>query len=282
MNAPVVDAHVHFWDPRRLRHPWLDDLPALNRPFLPEDFRVASATANVAKLVFVECGCDSLQGYQEMKWVEELAQHEPRLKAIVVHASLEQGCLARRQLESLVRSPLVRGVRRLLQSESDPEFCLRPGFVAGVQLLGGFGLSFDLCIRHEQLPSVTELARRCPQVCMVLDHLGKPGIKKREFQPWAQHFKELAALPNVWCKISGLTTEADITSWKPEDLRPYLEHAFECFGFDRVMFGGDWPVSTLATSYERWLETVSAAAASASEAERRQLFQENAERFYRV
>ena len=130
--------------------------------------------------------------------------------------------------------------------------------------------------------AVIELVRRIPQVTFVLDHFGKPDVRGKQFEPWAADLKTLASAPNVVCKISGLATEADWGTWQPDDLKFYFEHALECFGFGRLLFGGDWPVATLATSYQRWLETVQQFFSFAPEAGRTQLFQTNAERIYRV
>lgn len=284
MNEPlaIVDSHVHLWNPQTLRHAWLDGLPQLNRPFLPDDFRAASAGAGVAKMIFVECGCEASQAIQEVDWVCALAKLERRIRGVVANAPLEQGAAARDHLLRLSTRSLVRGVRRLLQGESDPEFCLRPEFIAGVKLLAEFGFTFDVCIRHEQLPAVTELVRRVPEVQFVLDHFGKPPVRAGQVEPWATQLRALAQLPNVVGKISGLTTEADWQTWNAELLRPYFEAALAAFGSDRVLFGGDWPVSTLATSYQRWLETSFQLTAHASEADRQKLFQTNAERIYRV
>ena len=131
-----------------------------------------------------------------------------------------------------------RGIRRLIQNQADPEFVLRPDFLAALRLLPRYGLSFDICIFHHQFPNTLEMVRRCPEVNFVLDHIGKPGIKAGLFDPWKQHMRELAEAPNVTCKISGVTTEADHGNWTREQLRPYIEHAIGCFGFDRVMYGG--------------------------------------------
>ena len=280
--SAIVDSHVHLWNPASLRYPWLDGLPALNRAFGPSEFAAASAQANVSKLVFVECGCESAQSLTETDWIIGQAQSEPRLQGIVAHASLENGAAARSEVSTLATRPLVKGVRRLLQGESDPEFCLRPEFIEGLKLLVAFDFTFDLCIRHEQLRAVTELVRRAPEVQFVLDHLGKPPVRERKHDPWATELHALATLPNVCCKISGLTTEADWKNWRPADLRPYVEIALEAFGFDRVLFGGDWPVMTLATDYQRWVETVRELIPFASEQETSQLFRTNAERIYRV
>lgn len=281
-DLSIIDSHVHLWNPAQLRYEWLDELPALNRAFVPADYAAASATANVSKFIFVECGCNPAQSLAEADWASSLAKAEPRFKGIVAHAPLENGEAVRPDLEKLAGRPLVKGVRRNLQGERDLEFCLQPAFVTGVGLLAHFDFTFDVCVRHEQLRSVAELARHVPQVTFVLDHFGKPAVRGKTFEPWATDLKALAALPNVVCKISGLTTEADWKTWQSADLKLYFEQALECFGFDRILFGSDWPVATLATSYRRWLETVRTFVSRAPAADRAGLFQTNAERIYRV
>jgi L-fuconolactonase len=278
----IVDAHVHIWHPRLFFYPWLQGATELNRAFLPADYATASAQAGVAKMIFVECGCVPSQGLIEADWVYILARTEPRLRGVVAQAPLEKGEAVFADLDRLAARPLVKGVRRLLQDETEVGFCLRPDFVAGVKMLGEFGFTFDLCIRNEQLCAVTELARRVPEVTFILDHCGKPPVRTGKIEPWATELRALAKLPNVNCKISGLATEADWKNWQPEDLKPYFDTVLEAFGFERVLFGGDWPVCTLATDYQRWLETVWNWTASASQVDRNNLFQNNAERIYCV
>ncbi|HSY18228.1 MAG TPA: amidohydrolase family protein [Candidatus Acidoferrales bacterium] len=283
MNGlPIVDSHVHLWNPAQFRYPWLDALPALNRAWLAADFAAASATTGVGKMIFIECGCKPALSLAEVIWASDLAKAEPRLKGIVAHATLEKSELVRADLTALSGWPLVKGVRRNLQGESDAGFLLRPEFVAGVKQLAGFGFTCDLCIRPEQLRAAAKLAARVPEVTFVLDHFGKPDVRGKHREPWAADLRALAALPNVACKLSGLTTEADWSHWRPDDLKFYFERALECFGFDRVLFGSDWPVATLATDYRRWVETVQESIQSASPADRIKVFQTNAERIYRV
>jgi L-fuconolactonase len=151
-----------------------------------------------------------------------------------------------------------------------------------VKLLPRYGFTFDLCLYHPQLAEVTELCRRCPEVHFVIDHIAKPGIRAGLTEPWRSRMREIARLPNVACKISGVVTEADHAAWREADVAPYVAHAIECFGFDRVMFGGDWPVSELATTYRRWVDLVDSLVAGASENERRRLYRDNAIAFYRL
>jgi L-fuconolactonase len=279
---PIVDAHVHFWNPAKLNYPWLASVPALSRAFLPEDYSTATKTANVGKMIFVECGCAASQSIDEAKWISELAARETRLKGIVAQASVELGTRVASELTALAKNPLVKGVRRNLQGETDPFFCLQPDFIAGIRALAKFNFTFDLCIVHSQLPAVTQLAARCPEIFFVLDHCAKPAIRDQKLAPWRKHLRELAALPNVACKISGLVTEANPVRCSAPDLQPYVRHALECFGFDRVLFGGDWPVCQLATTYENWLAALKAILTDEPETNLKKLFQTNAERIYRV
>jgi L-fuconolactonase len=281
-EIPLVDTHLHLWDLTRLRYPWLEGHPQLGRNFLPEDFRAAGGDVQVGAMVFVQCDAVPEQAVAEARWVAELARTEPRIKGIVARATLERGEAAHAQVAELAEIPLVKGVRRLIQGEADPEFPVRPDFVRGVQLLHGFGLSFDLCLKHHQLAATIRLVRQCPDVSFVLDHIAKPDIKAGRLDPWRAELRELAQLENVTCKISGLATEANWAAWTTAQLRPYIEHVIACFGFDRVMFGGDWPVSTLATTYPRWVAAVDEVLGGCSREEREKFWVRNAERIYRL
>ncbi len=240
------------------------------------------ATANIGKIIFIESGCTSSQNREEVSWISGLAGQEPRIHGIVAHVPLENATGVRAELAALAKFQLVKGVRRNLQGETAPDFCLQPDFVAGVQALEEFGFSFDLCILHQQLPAAIELVRRCPEVVFILDHCGKPAIRESHFEPWAVHLKALGELPNVSCKISGLLTEADLIDWKPCDLQPFIRHALDCFGVDRVLFGGDWPVLTLAGDYLQWLGALDFCLPGADESDLKKLFQSNAENIYRI
>jgi L-fuconolactonase len=280
-SLAIVDSHVHLWNPEQLRYSWLDDLPFLNRPLLPADLTTASASSHVDKLIFVESGCDPSKNLAEADWVVDLAKTESKLKGIIAHAPLERGPAVRTELESLARHPLVKGVRRNFQSET-AEFFQRHELLEGLQLLPKFVFTFDICVRAEQLPAVNELVRSLPDVTFILDHFGKPSVREKHFASWARDLRTLSESPNIVCKISGLATEADWTAWQPADLAPYFDHALACFGWSRVLFGSDWPVATLATTYGRWVETVLKLIPRATPLERMQLFQTNAERIYRV
>jgi L-fuconolactonase len=238
---------------------------------------------DIEAMVFVEVDVAPGAHLAEVEFVQEQSRTEPRLRAVVASMPLESGRAVEADLAAYSRFPLARGVRRLIERhDREPGWCLRDDFVAGVKLLPRFGFTFDLCVFHAQLAEATELVRRCPEVSFVLDHIGKPGIRAGLWEPWAGELRAIAACPNVWCKISGVVTEADHAAWTEAQAAPYIAHAIDCFGFDRVMFGGDWPVSELATRYSRWVALVDAVTSKASPAERRKLFHDNAVAFYRL
>src|SRR5256714_9976671 len=194
---PIVDAHVHLWNPKQFSMPWLADIPRLNRPYSLQDYREQTRDLPIIAMVYIEVGVEPREALREARQVVDLAREESRLQAIVAAAPVERGDTVREHLRSLVAiSPLIIGVRRNLQDEAEPDFCLQPDFVAGVRLLAEFNLSFDLCIRHWQLPAVTELVRRCPDTQFILDHLGKPNVKEYLLDPWRGQLRTVAAFPN--------------------------------------------------------------------------------------
>lgn len=279
---PIVDSHVHLWDPHHFRMRWLDGNELLDRAYLPDAFRAHTTGVDVEAIVYVETAVEPAYAWLEARWVDELSRTQPLIAGIVAHAPLEDGEAVRSYLDALgALGPRIKGVRRLLQDEADERFALRPDFERAVRLLPEYGLSFDLCIRHHQLPAAIELVRRVPQTSFVLDHLGKPAIAEGRLEPWRAQLAELAALPNVVCKISGAVTEAS-QSWTPDDLRPFVTHALDVFGSERVLFGGDWPVCLLASSYRRWVETLDQITAGLAPAEQRALWRDNARRVYRL
>ncbi len=278
----VVDSHVHLLDPKRLSYGWTSGAPSLNRQVLPSDLTAAAAPVKVDQFVFVEVDVDLPQHVAEAEWVESLTRSAPRLTGMVAALPLEKGLAVEPDLEKLLRLKTFRAVRRLIQNQPDPDFCTRPDFIAGLKLLGRHDIAFDICIFHHQLKSAIKMVAACPEVRFVLDHIGKPAIKAGLIDPWRQEMKELASFDNVFCKISGVATEADHKTWTREELKPYIAHAIEVFGFDRSMYGGDWHVAELAVGYPEWVDIVDWVTAGASPEEKRKLFRDNAIRFYRL
>lgn len=281
-DFPIVDSHVHLYDTSRFSYPWLANVPAIARSHLPADFDRARGAVGVERIVFAEVDVAEGESVAEARFIAGLAAMDPRIQGIIAAARLERGEAVLEELEALAKIGPVCAIRRLIQTQKDPEFCLRPDFIAGVRLLARHDWPFDICVLHHQLPQVIALVRRCPEVSFVLDHIGKPGIKAGLVEPWRSQITELAGFPNVVCKISGVATEADHAHWTRGQLRPYIEHCIREFGFDRVLFGSDWPVLDLAGSYADWVGIVDEIVAGAPEGDRRKLFHDTAIRVYRL
>jgi L-fuconolactonase len=271
----VVDAHVHFWDPARLRYPWLDDVPELRRAFLPPDYPRADVVASV----FVEANCDSAETLDEVRFVDQLAASTPAIAGIVAFVNLRDVRARTDTLERLDDCKLVVGVRHNIQGQQ-PGFCLDAEFVRGVQALGRRGLTFDICITAGQLDDVERLVALCPDVSFILDHAGKPAIRDDASASWADGIRRLARHDNVACKLSGLFTEARADQRTDEVVGPYAQHALRCFGITRMLYGSDWPVVTLGGGLEAWRALTDRFTASWSVADRQAFYADNAIRLY--
>jgi L-fuconolactonase len=282
IEFPIVDSHVHLCNPERLGYAWTRNAPQLNRVVLPEHLTKTAEPVVIDRFVFVEVDVDEGQYLDEAAWISELAQQDPRLKGMVAALPLECGASIEGDLDRLCEHKILRAIRRLIQNQPDPDFCIQPAFIAGLKLLAPRDLAFDICVFHHHLPNVIKMVRQCPEVRFVLDHIGKPPIKAGGMDPWRQDLAELASLGNVYCKISGVTTEADHQTWTRDQIRPYIEHAIETFGFDRIMYGGDWHVLELAGTYPDWVDIVDEITRGASDGDRRKLFRDNAISFYRL
>jgi L-fuconolactonase len=282
IDFPIIDSHIHLLDQKRFGYSWAAGAPKLKRDWTPDDLQGCAKPYTIEGFVFVEVDVDMPQYLDEAVWVQALAERDNRLKGAVACLPLERGKAIEPEIARLASLPVMRGVRRLIQNQPDPDYVLRPDFLEALKLLPRYNLAFDICIFHHQLPNTLEMVRRCPEVFFVLDHIAKPGIKAGLLDPWRQRIREMAALPNVVCKLSGVTTEADHAAWTREQLRPYIEQVVACFGVDRIMYGGDWPVSELAGSYVQWVETLDWATSGMTKSEKRKLFRDNAIKAYRL
>jgi L-fuconolactonase len=280
----LIDTHVHFWHPQRLKYSWLRDSALLDRPYEVQEYAATTQETAPEALVFVECDADPGQSLEEMNFVDEQAQRDERVRAIVAHAPLEQGRAVEPLLHRIVSSsPRVRGIRRILQSLPDPNTLLRnPAFIEAVRLLPKFNLHFEITVNHTQMDPVIEFVQKLPEIPMVLDHCGKPGIREGHLAAFQRHAKELARCPNVHCKLSGLATEADHHHWTDAQLSPYIDTALQSFGPDRLLYGSDWPVCLLATSVSRWIGVLERALAGCSHEQLRRIFRDNANTLYRL
>ncbi|GHB86749.1 amidohydrolase family protein [Persicitalea jodogahamensis] len=276
----LIDSHVHFWNPARLDYPWLDSVPDIKKPFLIHDYNQATSGYEVIKLVFVQSECEPEQALDELDFVMEQAAIDRRIAGIVAYAPLEQGEEVINYLNILKANPLVRGVRRLTENQTNP--CTAAPFIEAARLLPRFGLTLDVSIRPYQMEETFALIERCPETQFILDHLGKPNIGHGQFYAFQKHIGRMAQFPNVVAKVSGLVTEADWEYWTKDEIQPYVDYALERFGADRLLFGSDWPVVLVAATFDRWLDTLQQLVTHCSESERESLFYRTAERVYQL
>ena len=264
----IVDAHQHFWQVGKFDYPWMtSDLGILYRDYLP-----SGAVSGVDQIVVVQAS----NSVAESRWLLKLADENDFIGGVVGWVELASADVDE-QLTELTRNPKFKGVRHLVESEPADDWLVQPAVIAGLQRLTGYGLPYDLLVHTRHLRHVKTVIEKCPDQRFVIDHLAKPPIAKHGFDEWARNFQPLAGYPNVYCKLSGLVTEADWNTWTTDDLRPYVEYALELFGPRRLMFGSDHPVCLLAASYARVLESFQEIIADEYH---NAVFAENARTFY--
>lgn len=278
--VPVIDSHLHLWNPERLSYPWLEETPPLRRPFGLTELATATEGVPLHGFIFVECNTAPEQALEEARIIREIADDEPRLLGIVAFADLTRPQELPAVLAAYRELGLVCGVRHNIQG-MPRGFCHSEAFIAGVREVGRQGFTFDLCATHDQLDEVVRLAEACPDTPLILDHCGKPGIAAGKRDPWRAHIRELAQLPHLWGKLSGLLTEAG-SDWSEDQLLPYAEHVVDEFGHERVMYGGDWPVLTLAGTYGEWYQFTRRFTSEWTPATRRAFYHDNALRCYGI
>ena len=250
----MIDAHLHLWKIDKLTYPWINDLPSLNRNFLIEDYLDATKNQNIEAMVFVQCDCLKEQSIDEVKMISDFAQQDKRIQGIVAFAPLDEPNKLDSYLQQLVQFPLVKGVRRLTQGEELGFSCTKK-MIEGTKKISTYNLTSDICIKQEQLPDIIELVKNCPKNTFILDHIAKPNIKQGNTDKWFNDLKNLSYFQNVYCKISGVITEAS-ENWTTESIKPYILHAINCFGEDRILYGGDWPVVNLVDNYQSWYKAL--------------------------
>jgi len=273
-----VDAHHHLWRYSSTEYGWIgDDMPGLRRDYLPLELHAEMERGGVQTAVTVQ----ARQTLEETCWLLRLAQQYPFIAGVVGWAPIASADFPM-HLETLATNPKLKGLRHVLQDEPDDAFMLREDFQRGIAALEDTGLVYDILIHERHLPYAAQLADRNPNQVFVLDHLAKPRIRTGELARWREHLHRLAQRPNVYCKLSGMVTEADWNNWTIEDLRPYVEAALESFGPQRLLAGSDWPVCTVAASYGRWWKTLRELIATLSSSEQESILGGNAIEVYRL
>jgi L-fuconolactonase len=272
-----IDAHQHFWRYSPAEYPWIDDtMKDLRRDFLPADARREMERAGFDACVAVQVR----QSLNETRWLLALADVHPFIVGVVGWVDLQAPDVDA-QIQEVADHPKLVGLRHIVQAEPDG-FLRGSAFRRGIDSLERFGLPYDILVYARQLPEAVEFASAFPTVGFVLDHLGKPDIRNNGFEAWHRDVSRMSALPNVCAKLSGLVTEAHWHAWTPSELGRYVDAAFECFGADRLMIGSDWPVCTLAASYEATMDVARRALESRSPAERDAVLGGTAGRFWNL
>jgi len=272
-----IDAHHHFWHYTPDEYGWIDDaMASIRRDFLPADLEAEIQPAGIDAVISVQAS----QTLAETEWLLEMAAAHPWIAGVVGWLPLADPSIGD-LLERFSRNDWLVGLRHVLQAEPESYF-ENSEFNFGLSQLRAFHLTYDILIVHHQLPAAIRLVDRHPNQVFVLDHIAKPPIRAGQMQPWQDNLAELARRPNVFCKLSGVVTEADYQRWTYEQILPYMEAALAAFGSRRLMFGSDWPVCRVATTYRDWVRAVESVAEQLSTEERDALFHRNAAEAYRL
>lgn len=273
-----IDSHQHFWKFNAARDTWItDEMSILKRDFLPSDLRQELKANHIEATIAVQAD----QSEEETHFLLELAENNPAIAGVVGWIDLCSPQAADRA-QFFSKYQKLCGFRHIAQSEPDERFLAREDFLHGIASLRQFGFTYDVLIYPKQLPAALELVAQFPEQPFVIDHLAKPEIKNKNRAGWSVLMQQIAAYPNVHCKLSGMVTEADWKNWKKEDFRPYLDVVFDAFGPDRLMFGSDWPVCLLAASYQQVAEIIDDYVQDCAAEIKDKIFGGNAAQFYRV
>jgi len=274
----IIDSHQHFWQVGRFDYPWMSsDVTVLYRDYLPEQLEPVLKETHVSSTVLVQAS----NSVSESRWLLELADAHSFIAGVVGWVDLASPEVDR-QLDELAAHPKFKGVRHLVESEPDDDWLVQPEVLNGLRRLSAFGLTYDLLVHTRHLKHVPRVADACPGLSLVVDHMAKPPIATGEFDSWFRELEPVAKATNIYCKLSGLVTEAKWDSWQPGDLRPYVDAALELFGPGRLMFGSDHPVCLLAASYARVLDSFQELLKELPDDARQKIFSENAIDFYRL
>lgn len=273
----IIDSHQHFWKYSPQTHGWVsDDMSVLKRDFLPDHFVEIVERQKIEGTVAVQAD----QSEEETKFLLSLAAQFPFIKGVVGWVDLRDDVLEKK-LEGFKENIVLKGFRHIVQSEPQG-FLQNEKFINGVNKLAGHDFSYDLLIYHHQLAEALAFAQKTTNVRIVLDHIAKPSIKTGQKTRWELNLAALATFENISCKLSGMVTEANWNQWTYEQLEPFIDEVFECFGPDRIMYGSDWPVCLLAGNYEDQFSVVEKYISRLSENEKRKVLGENAKRFYNL
>lgn len=273
-----IDSHQHFWHYDVEKHGWISDqMKALKQDFMPPDLKREINTVGVEECIAVQAD----QTEAETQFLLSLADRYGFVKGVVGWLDIRAGNLGEK-LDQYSGHEAFKGLRHVVQDEPDDRFLLRPDFLNGIKILGRYDLTYDILIYARQLPAAVEFAFRFPEQKFVVDHMAKPEIKKQKTDAWAEGIRKLARHPGMYCKVSGMVTEADWKHWKADDFKPYLDVVFDAFDVDKLMFGSDWPVCTLAADYKEVFQLLDDYIRPLTEDEQHLIMGGNAQKFYNL
>lgn len=274
----IIDSHQHFWKYEPVKHEWIDDnMAVIRKDFMPSDLQSVYQENGIDGCVAVQAD----QTLEETNFLLQLAQQNNFIKGVVGWVDL-RGDNLEATLEKYSEAEKLKGFRHVVQGEPDHNFLLRPNFLRGIEVLQRNNYTYDILIFPHQLGAALEFVKRFPNMNFVIDHIAKPYIKDGYYDGWAFLMKEIAKYENVYCKMSGIITEADYNSWTPEQIQPYMELVLEAFGSNRVMFGSDWPVCLVAGNYTKVKQLTTNFISSLSAPEQEQIMGANAMKFYNL
>jgi len=280
-DLPIIDTHLHLWDLKKFRLPWIEPGSPLGKDFLLTVYAMATKGLPIVQTVYMEVDVDPNQQLEEAAYVTALCKRAdtPMAAAVVSGRPASEGF--GKYLEHFRTNTFIKGIRQVLHGKSTPAgTCLDPQFIKGIQLLGERGLSFDLCMRPNELTDASKLAKACPGTRFILDHCGN-GPLFEDRSKWEKGIAAVAAQKNVVAvKISGIIVQTAGRKWTADDLAPVINHTLKVFGPERVMFAGDWPVCTLGATYRQWVEALREIVANRPADEKRKLFHDNAVKVY--
>lgn len=277
-GAGIVDSHHHFWDISKMAYPWMPPGESvIRRNYLPADLRPELSAAGVARTVLVQAN----QTPHEAGFLLDLAGETDFVAGVVAWVDLQAPDVGDALDDLMTRDKLV-GVRHQVEDDPDDDWLIRDSSVRGLKMVAERGLAYDVLVKPRHLSRVPVLAEKVPDLRMVIDHIAKPLIGDGVTEPWARDIARVSEVPNLYCKVSGMVTEADHSRWTVSELRPYVQHVVECFGMERLMFGSDWPVCLLAASYQQVLDAAMSAVGPLADNQRTAFLTGNATRFYRL
>ena len=272
-----IDSHQHFWEINKFNYSWMDQKSPLRKDFVPNDLEKLIKENQIDKTIIVQ----AVPSTEETYWLLEMAENYDFIAGVVGWVDLTDPKIEK-TLNILQENQFFKGVRHLWETDEDPEWIINSGAIRGLKVIAERNLTFDFLARPNNLIYIPKIMNLVPNLRAVLDHIGKPEIAKKKIQPWLNDIRKISSIDNVFCKLSGMITEANQKNWRVEDLKPYVHHVLSLFGADRIMFGSDWPVCTIAGQYKDVKNSFDEILKDLDLTSKNKIFGQNASKFYKI